>query len=94
MKTLNWCIINQVNKMEMEEVEAQGAFIVRTDDATESRKPKMAFMCKPSEATRANWVSTLTSILTLQMNFGAALENPGAYLREQLTREPARDPAA
>lgn len=83
--------MDQVNKMEMEEVEGHGAFIVRTDAAT---KPKMSYMCRPSEATRANWVSTLTSILTLQMNFGAALENPGAYLREQLTREPARDPAA
>ena len=79
----------QVNKMEMEEVEAQGAFIVRTDDASGERKPKMSFMCRPSESTRAHWLATLTSILTLQMNFGAALENPGAYLREQLTREPA-----
>ncbi|KAJ8737326.1 hypothetical protein PYW07_000597 [Mythimna separata] len=89
--TYNYKAHIQVNKMEMEEVEAQGAFIVRTDDAT---KPKMSFMCRPSEATRANWLSTLTSILTLQKNFGAALENPGAYLREQLTRDPTRDPAA
>lgn len=75
----------------MDEVEAQGAFIVRTDDPT---RPKLAFMCRPSENTRDTWVATLNSILTLQMNFGAALENPGAYLREQLAREPARDPAA
>nr|XP_049693167.1 kalirin isoform X3 [Helicoverpa armigera] len=81
----------QVNKMELEEVESQGGFIVRTDGPS---KPKLAFLCRPSEGTRAHWLATLTSILTLQKNFGAALENPGAYLREQLTREPPRDPAA
>ncbi|XP_049693167.2 kalirin isoform X3 [Helicoverpa armigera] len=81
----------QVNKMELEEVESQSGFIVRTDGPS---KPKLAFLCRPSEGTRAHWLTTLTSILTLQKNFGAALENPGAYLREQLTREPPRDPAA
>lgn len=77
--------------MDVEELDVQGAFVVHSDDPS---KQKRSYMCRPSEATRAEWLSTLNSILTLQKNFGAALENPGAYLREQLTREPARDPAA
>ncbi|XP_035459175.2 kalirin isoform X3 [Spodoptera frugiperda] len=90
--TYNYKAHIQVNKMDMEAVEAQGAFIVRADDST---KPKaLSFMCRPSEATRANWISTLTHILTQQKNFGDALENPGAYLREQRSREPPRDPTA
>lgn len=75
--------------MELEELD--NAFIVHSDDPN---KPKQSFLCRPSEGTRAEWVSTLSSILQLQKNFGAALENPGAYLREQLGREPSRDPAA
>ncbi|XP_075990482.1 trio Rho guanine nucleotide exchange factor isoform X4 [Anticarsia gemmatalis] len=81
----------QVNKMDLEKLDGHNAFIVHSDDPN---KPKQSFLCRPSEATRQEWISTLSSILQLQKNFGEALENPGAYLREQLGREPARDPAA
>lgn len=78
----------QVNKMEMEELD--NAFIVRSDD---SKKPQQSYLCRPSDTSLEEWVATLSSILQLQKNFGAALENPGAYLREQFGREATRESA-
>lgn len=79
----------QVNKMELEESD-NGAFLIHSVDPN---KPKQTFMCRAPEARRQQWITTLSRILQYQRNFGEALENPGAYLRE-LHRDPARDLAA
>ncbi|CAG4984376.1 unnamed protein product [Parnassius apollo] len=88
--TYNYKAHVQVNKMELEELENNGAFIIHSLDPN---KPKQSFMCRAPEARRAQWTSTLSTILRSQRIFGEALENPGAYLRE-LHRDQARDPAA
>ncbi|KAM3969030.1 LOW QUALITY PROTEIN: trio Rho guanine nucleotide exchange factor [Aphomia sociella] len=80
----------QVNKMDLEELEGNTAFIIHSLDPN---KPKQSFLCRAPEARRHEWISTLSRILQSQRIFGEALENPGAYLRE-LHRDPARDPAA
>ncbi|KAG6452489.1 hypothetical protein O3G_MSEX007649 [Manduca sexta] len=80
----------QVNKMELEEIEGNGTFIIHSVDPN---KPKQSFLCRASDGKRQEWVATLSSILQSQRIFGEALENPGAYLRE-LHRDPTRDPAA
>ncbi|XP_072931286.1 kalirin isoform X2 [Epargyreus clarus] len=87
--TYNYKAHIQVNKMELEELEGTGAFVIRSLDPS---KPKLAFQCRAPDARRQHWTSTLSTILQSQRMFGAALENPGAYLRE-LHRESNRDPA-
>ncbi|CAK1588090.1 unnamed protein product [Parnassius mnemosyne] len=88
--TYNYKAHVQVNKMELEELENNGAFIIHSVDPN---KPKQSFLCRAPEARRAQWTTTLSTILRSQRIFGEALENPGAYLRE-LHRDQARDPAA
>ncbi|XP_068619669.1 kalirin isoform X3 [Battus philenor] len=88
--TYNYKAHVQVNKMELEELENNGAFIIHSVDPN---KPKQSFLCRAPEARRLQWTSTLSTILRSQRIFGEALENPGAYLRE-LHRDQTRDPAA
>ncbi|CAH2036113.1 unnamed protein product, partial [Iphiclides podalirius] len=88
--TYNYKAHVQVNKMELEELEQGGAFIVH---AVDPNKPRQSYLCRAPDARRAQWTTTLATILRSQRIFGEALENPGAYLRE-LHRDQARDPAA
>ncbi|KPI94344.1 Triple functional domain protein [Papilio xuthus] len=87
--TYNYKAHVQVNKMEVEELENSGAFIIHSVDPN---KPKQSFVCRAPEPRRAQWASTLATILRSQRMFGEALENPAAYLRD-LHRDQARDPA-
>ncbi|XP_053624403.1 kalirin isoform X1 [Plodia interpunctella] len=88
-QTYNYRAHVQVNKMDLEELDSTGAFMLHSVDPN---KPKQSFVCRAPDARRQEWISTLSRILQSQRIFGEALENPGAYLRE-LHRD-ARDPAA
>ncbi|XP_062526260.1 kalirin isoform X6 [Bombyx mori] len=78
----------QVNKMELEEAEALGGFIIHS---VSLKKPRHSFLCRAPDGKRQEWVSTLSNILQSQRIFGEALENPGAYLREQQHRDNNRE---
>ncbi|XP_028160461.1 kalirin-like [Ostrinia furnacalis] len=69
----------QMNKMELEEVENNTAFIIHSLDPN---KPRQSYLCKGPEASLQEWIAALSRILNSQRMFGEALENPSAYLRE------------
>lgn len=66
-----------MNKMELGENRGD-AFVIHSKDPS---KPRQSFACR-SEGHRQEWVDALKNIIESQFNFGVALENPGAYLRE------------
>lgn len=66
-----------MNKMELGENRSD-AFVIHSTDTT---KPRQSFVCR-SDIHRQEWLDTLKNIIESQLNFGVALENPGAYLRE------------
>ncbi|CAH2226766.1 jg14999 [Pararge aegeria aegeria] len=62
--------------MELEEVEGTNMFIIHTVDTTKPSKPRQSFMCRAPEIRRKHWITTLSTILKSQQEFGAFLENP------------------
>lgn len=78
-----------MNKMELEEVLNTRAFVINSVVPKNEQRPKLSYYCRPPNEDKFHkWLETINNILESQLNFGVALENPGAYLRE--LRDPAQ----
>lgn len=82
-----------MNKVTLEELPGHashaGGFIINSVVTKGDQRPKKSYFCRPrNEENRRLWLDSLNGILESQLNFGGALENPVAYLRE--LRDPAQ----